>query len=360
MKHLNFTTASLFAISLSSAVSGAEFAGRLEPMFETHCYACHDADEKKGGLDLSALRWDPASGDNLDQWTRVFDKVQSGAMPPRKKSRPDAKVAAAFQTTLSSALNGFTREQQLQAGRVVYRRLNRAEYINTVRDLFGVPAELKELLPQDGTEQDDGIGLVINLTRNRLSVSQCQGGEFKSTRNIGLRINDGSQEILTRLPLANASQVGFHDAHAISFDLVATQALKLWLVVKQLAAFVSVAPGERYAMLAQGIFNGKARHPALPEACKGGNARHSTFAAVVGLPGEVHFLESGLRVKCVDVRRPAFHHKEDDVFGLHMREVALSRCERVFLGLLREQGAEGDTAEARAQAVEKAAAGGGV
>lgn len=169
MKLLNFTTVSLFVMSLSAAVSGAEFGGRLEPMFEAHCYKCHDADEKKGGLDLSALRWEPTLGDNLDQWTRVFDKVRSGAMPPRKKSRPDAKVAAAFQTTLSSALNDFTREQQLKAGRVVYRRLNRAEYINTVRDLFGVPAELKELLPQDGTEGGfDTIGAAQNLSVEHL------------------------------------------------------------------------------------------------------------------------------------------------------------------------------------------------
>jgi hypothetical protein len=168
MKHLNLISAVLCA-SLSPALVSAEFGGRLEPMFEAHCYACHDADEKKGGLDLSALSWDPANGENLVQWTRVFDKVQSGAMPPRKKSRPGAEVLAGFQSTLSSALNGFTREQQLKAGRVVYRRLNRTEYIHTVRDLFGVPAELKELLPQDGTEGGfDTIGAAQNLSVEHL------------------------------------------------------------------------------------------------------------------------------------------------------------------------------------------------
>ena len=34
-------------------------------------------------------------------------------------------------------------------GRVVLRRLNRAEYENTVRDLLGVDVDLKDLLPVD-------------------------------------------------------------------------------------------------------------------------------------------------------------------------------------------------------------------
>ncbi len=34
-------------------------------------------------------------------------------------------------------------------GRVVLRRLNRAEYANTVRDLLGVEVDLSDLLPPD-------------------------------------------------------------------------------------------------------------------------------------------------------------------------------------------------------------------
>ncbi len=75
---------------------------------------------------------------------------------------------------------------------------------------------------------------------------------------------------------------------------------------------------------------------------------------------EVHLREHGLGVEGVDVRGPALHHEEDDVFGLHIREVALRRCEGIFLGLLGEQGAKGDTAEAGAEAVEEAAARWGV
>ncbi len=71
---------------------------------------------------------------------------------------------------------------------------------------------------------------------------------------------------------------------------------------------------------------------------------------------EMQLFQRGLGVEGVDVRRPAFHHEEDDVLRLRLREVALLRCERMFLRLLGEQGAERDTAEASAQAIDELAA----
>ncbi|MEI6714325.1 MAG: DUF1592 domain-containing protein [Verrucomicrobiota bacterium] len=169
MKHPIFLFSSLMAVCVPVVAFGGEFGGRLEPMFEAHCYGCHDQDEKKGGLDLGALRWNPADGENLHQWTRVFDKVKNGQMPPKKKTRPSSELKSPFEQTLQTALLDFNRGQQVKEGRVVLRRLNRAEYINTVRDLFGVPAELKELLPQDGTEGGfDTIGAAQNLSVEHL------------------------------------------------------------------------------------------------------------------------------------------------------------------------------------------------
>ena len=41
--------------------------------------------------------------------------------------------------------------RQAERGRVVYRRLNREEYANTLHDLLGVDTPLLEMLPEDGT-----------------------------------------------------------------------------------------------------------------------------------------------------------------------------------------------------------------
>jgi|688.fasta_scaffold53537_1 mono/diheme cytochrome c family protein len=151
---------------LATAVAGAaELGGKLEPMFDQHCYECHDADVKKGGLDLAALKWQLDDIENLQQWTKVFDKVERGEMPPKKQERPAAEVSRVFLKTLHDGLHGFSRAKQESAGRVVYRRLNRTEYVQTMHDLLGIDTPLRDLLPEDGTAGGfDNIGEALNLS----------------------------------------------------------------------------------------------------------------------------------------------------------------------------------------------------
>lgn len=164
MKRAFHISTLLFTAALASA-SAAELGGRLEPMFEQHCYDCHDSDSKKGGLDLAALKWKPDDAENLQQWTKVFDKVERGEMPPKKKERPPTEVSSTFLKTLHDELHTFSRHKQESEGRVVYRRLNRTEYVNTIYDLLGLDTPLRDLLPEDGTAGGfDNIGAALNLS----------------------------------------------------------------------------------------------------------------------------------------------------------------------------------------------------
>ena len=153
-------------LCLATAVAGAaELGGKLEPMLERHCYECHDADTKKGGLDLTALKWQPDAIENLQQWTKVFDKVERGEMPPKKKERPTAEASRTFLRTLGGELHGFSRSKQERAGRVVYRRLNRTEYVQTLHDLLGIDTPLRDLLPEDDASGGfDNVGAALNLS----------------------------------------------------------------------------------------------------------------------------------------------------------------------------------------------------
>jgi len=160
---LNITTL-LGTFALASAAA-SELGGKLEPMFDQHCYDCHDSEANKGGLDLVVLKWKPDDTENLQQWTKVFDKVERGEMPPKKKERPPAEVSSSFLKALQDELNTFSRHKQESEGRVVYRRLNRTEYVNTVHDLLGIDTPLRDLLPEDGTAGGfDNIGAALNLS----------------------------------------------------------------------------------------------------------------------------------------------------------------------------------------------------
>jgi hypothetical protein len=48
---------------------------RAQNFFAEHCGVCHDADTRKGGLDLTNLPWKPNDAETIHQWVEVFDKV---------------------------------------------------------------------------------------------------------------------------------------------------------------------------------------------------------------------------------------------------------------------------------------------
>jgi hypothetical protein len=48
------------------------------------------AAKQKGGLDLTALPFQPADPDNFARWVKVHDRIAAGEMPPKKKPRPSA------------------------------------------------------------------------------------------------------------------------------------------------------------------------------------------------------------------------------------------------------------------------------
>ncbi len=136
-------------------------AKKLRPFLEVHCYTCHDQELKKGGLDLSALPIDFSTEEGMAKWVRIYDRVAKGEMPPNKRSAPPKEEKEPFLTALAEDL---TETHQAQKGAVL-SRLNREEYENTLRDLLGVPVELKELLPEDGSAHGfDTVGEALDLS----------------------------------------------------------------------------------------------------------------------------------------------------------------------------------------------------
>lgn len=110
---------------------------------------CHDADVKKGGLDLEALRFNLASGADFARWQKIYERVHAGEMPPAKKPQPARDEAAAFLTALKTPLLQADAADIAANGRVRSRRLTRLEYEHTLHDLLGIDIPLQDLLPED-------------------------------------------------------------------------------------------------------------------------------------------------------------------------------------------------------------------
>ena len=117
--------------------------------FVQHCRACHAGNEPKGEFRLESLAKDFLDKANRERWLAVLEQLKSGAMPPKEKPRPAAREVEAVTEWISRQATAAIAAQAAENGRVVLRRLNRAEYQNTMRDLLAVDVDLKEMLPED-------------------------------------------------------------------------------------------------------------------------------------------------------------------------------------------------------------------
>ncbi len=133
-----------FLLLLSVSAAAAPPA-EWQPFLTKHCAECHDAETKKGGLNLAALDFGKEEA-ALVKWTRLHDRIAAGEMPPAKKPQPDVTEKDAMLRALSEAL---TAAEKNESGRTGLRRLNRTEYENSLRDLLGVPVQVRDILPPD-------------------------------------------------------------------------------------------------------------------------------------------------------------------------------------------------------------------
>ncbi len=151
-----------------------------KPFLQKYCFECHDADTKKGGLNLEALQFDLAT--NFNQWVKIADRVATGDMPPKKKARPDGKDLRTFTNSLSSSLMTFDLAKVAQEGRATKRRLNRYEYEETLRDLLSLPyLEVKAFLPEDSESHG------FNKIGDALDVSHVQMARYLTAADFALR-----------------------------------------------------------------------------------------------------------------------------------------------------------------------------
>jgi hypothetical protein len=140
----------LTVILLPAVTSAADTS--LRHYLDTYCLSCHDAATKKGGLDLENLSADWNEPAVFASWVKVHDRIRLGEMPPRqRKKQPLPAETERVLANLSTHLVQAEQVRRAGDGRATFRRLNRTEYENTLRDLLGISGlKVKELLPEDG------------------------------------------------------------------------------------------------------------------------------------------------------------------------------------------------------------------
>lgn len=156
------TAAALQAGALVGRADLAEdYTRQIRPLMTRKCYECHNAEKKKGDVVLDRFENLDAIKAEPELWQTVLEKVQSYEMPPKKSGELSYNEFEMFRKFLRELPKpeqidcnqiASDRTANFYRGYVMSRRLNRAEYINTIRDLFGVQHDFKleHLLPADG------------------------------------------------------------------------------------------------------------------------------------------------------------------------------------------------------------------
>jgi hypothetical protein len=173
----------LAAVLLARPVGAAAPVAPDQTFVRDYCTRCHNAEDKKGRLDLTGLAFDPSDAANLAVWVKVHDRVHAGQMPPPSRARPDIARQQAFVEGLARSLVAAERAAEGSEGRAMLRRLNRQEYENALRDLLGVPwVSIAHRLPEDGEAYR------FNKSGEALDVSHVQMARFMDSADYALRL----------------------------------------------------------------------------------------------------------------------------------------------------------------------------
>jgi hypothetical protein len=140
------------------------YSKQVAPLVAKYCVTCHGGDKPRAGISLDKFKAEADVLKDRKVWEKVAKVVKGSEMPPRRKPQPTTAERQLFAAWLDSTLGAVDCGLKRDPGRVTIRRLNRAEYNNTIRDLVGVKIQPADDFPADDVGYGfDNIGDVLSL-----------------------------------------------------------------------------------------------------------------------------------------------------------------------------------------------------
>lgn len=123
-----------------------------------YCLDCHNADKQSGKMRLDDIPFTISDLPTAEKWQKVLATLNAGEMPPEDKKQPDAEAKTAFLETLSREMVVARKALADTGGTITLRRLNRREYVNTMRDLLDVEVNAFDLPSDENSSAFDTVG----------------------------------------------------------------------------------------------------------------------------------------------------------------------------------------------------------
>jgi hypothetical protein len=119
------------------------FKEKVTPFIKTYCIECHSNRKSKAGVNFEPALKTPGDAGFNNRWKQALVNVKAHDMPPDDASKLPTDAERQMFTDWVGKLKFLSPKDP---GVFELRRLNKMEYANTLRDLFGVdPAVAREL-----------------------------------------------------------------------------------------------------------------------------------------------------------------------------------------------------------------------
>jgi len=158
--------ASVVGAGAAEATATVNFRKNIQPLLAKYCYDCHADGVNKGGVVFDELQVEQDILGRHDLWFAALKNVRAGIMPPVEEGvgRPSVDEIGLLAKWIKYEAFGLS-PAAIDPGKATVRRLNRAEYRNTIKDLLGVEFNSEVEFPPDDTGNGfDNIGEVLTVS----------------------------------------------------------------------------------------------------------------------------------------------------------------------------------------------------
>ncbi len=143
----------------------SEFAEKVHPFLTKYCLTCHNNQKSAGDMSFEKFKDEATALKDRKIWANVAEVLRTKQMPPKKRPQPSDAERAAMIDWCENGLNRIDCGLVRDPGRPTIRRLNRAEYSNTIRDLVAINFLAADDFPTDDVGYGfDNIGDVLTLS----------------------------------------------------------------------------------------------------------------------------------------------------------------------------------------------------
>jgi hypothetical protein len=137
-------------------------------LFETYCYECHDSVIEEGEVNLETISFNLSEDlKTAETWQKVLNALNSGEMPPEDEPQISNSEKTALLDDLSNRLAGARKILSDSGGKITMRRLNRREYLNTVKELTGAFVDVSSLPSDVGAGTFDTVGASLFISSDQ-------------------------------------------------------------------------------------------------------------------------------------------------------------------------------------------------